>query len=210
MKIWIKWNHVNECKIIHVMQAAHMYDTKIEQIRFSEINGQTLGKIFHSMIEVSWISAVTEDEIWITYKHFIDELYRKLKINAFWKFQKRTKCTVILSDQEVLFGAFPCMNEVSLGFDDASALDDDGVAQDPLEPPVCYLQVLAALLHGLLKSCWTQKLYTQPGTTAVSVVYNAGQWRYCEIVKILKLFLVGMYWYHFLYPWLPILIINYY
>lgn len=41
-------------------------------------------------------------------------------------------CIRLDSDQEVLFGALPCMNEVSLGFDDASALDDDGVAQDPL------------------------------------------------------------------------------
>lgn len=60
---------------------------------------------------------------------------------------------MIESDQEVLFGALPCMNEVSFGFDDASALDDDGIAQDPLEPPVCHLQVLAAILYGLLKAC---------------------------------------------------------
>lgn len=52
----------------------------------------------------------------------------------------------------MLFGALPCMYDVSFGFDDATALDDDGVAQDPLEPPVCHLQVLAALLHGLLKA----------------------------------------------------------
>lgn len=53
----------------------------------------------------------------------------------------------------MLFGALACMNEVSLGFDDASALDNDGVAQDPVEQPVCHLQVLVALLHGLLKAC---------------------------------------------------------
>lgn len=82
--------------------------------------------------------------------HFFEELNNKLKkkFNAF----PEMRCTVIDSTQEMLFRALPCVNKVSFGFDDASALDNDGVAQDPLEPPVCHLQVPAALLHGLLKA----------------------------------------------------------
>lgn len=44
------------------------------------------------------------------------------------------------------------MNDVALWFNDASALDNDGVAQDPLQAPVYHLQVLTDLLYCLLEA----------------------------------------------------------
>lgn len=51
----------------------------------------------------------------------------------------------------------PCTDEVALGLDNAPALNNDGVAQHPLQPPVCDVQVLRSLLHRLLEcGCWHQ------------------------------------------------------
>ncbi len=47
------------------------------------------------------------------------------------------------------------MNYVAFCFYDASALDDDGVPQDPLQPPIVHLQVLTAPLHCFLEACST-------------------------------------------------------
>lgn len=43
----------------------------------------------------------------------------------------------------------PGAEQVAHGLDDAAALDDDGIAQEPLQPPVIRGDVLRSLLHGL-------------------------------------------------------------
>lgn len=42
-----------------------------------------------------------------------------------------------------------CADEVALGLENAAALDDDGVAEDPLQPPVGDALVLRSVPHGL-------------------------------------------------------------
>lgn len=51
----------------------------------------------------------------------------------------------------VLGAGLPCADEVALSLDDAPALDNNGVAQDPLQPPVSHVQVLRSHLHRLLE-----------------------------------------------------------
>lgn len=60
------------------------------------------------------------------------------------------------------------MNNVAFCFYDASALDDDGVTQDPLQPPVGHLQVLTAPLYCFLEACSTDQLQTQKERLATS------------------------------------------
>lgn len=59
--------------------------------------------------------------------------------------------SVRLRPAGVLRARLPCADQVALSLDDASALHDDGVAQDPLQPPVRRDGVLRALLHRLLE-----------------------------------------------------------
>lgn len=57
----------------------------------------------------------------------------------------------------VLGVRLPRTDKVALSLDDAPALDNNGVAQDPLQPPVSDVQLLRSLLHRLLEcSCWHQ------------------------------------------------------
>lgn len=50
-------------------------------------------------------------------------------------------------------------DKVALRLDDASALDDDVVAQDPLQPPVSDAQVLSSLSHRLLEGACRYQLW---------------------------------------------------
>lgn len=60
----------------------------------------------------------------------------------------------------VLRAGLPCADQIALSLDDAPALHDDGVTEDPLQPPVSRDGVLRALLHRLLECgswyqlCW--------------------------------------------------------
>ena len=57
----------------------------------------------------------------------------------------------------VLGACLPCTDKVAFRLDDAPALDNDGVTQDPLQPPVGDTQVLCSLLQRLFEGgCWHQ------------------------------------------------------
>lgn len=51
----------------------------------------------------------------------------------------------------VLGARLPRTDKVALSLDDAPALDNNGVAQDPLQPPVSHVHVLRSLLHRVLE-----------------------------------------------------------
>lgn len=51
----------------------------------------------------------------------------------------------------VLRARLPRADQIALSLDDAPALHDDGVAEDPLQPPVSRDGALRALLHRLLE-----------------------------------------------------------
>lgn len=51
----------------------------------------------------------------------------------------------------VLGACLPCTDKVALSLDDAPALDNNRVAQDPLQPPVSHVHILRPLLHCLLE-----------------------------------------------------------
>lgn len=52
-----------------------------------------------------------------------------------------------------------CTDEVALRLDDAPALDNNVVAQDPLQPPVTDVQVLRSRPHRLLKRVCRYQLW---------------------------------------------------
>lgn len=60
--------------------------------------------------------------------------------------------SLCLPSRGVLRACFPCTDKVALSLDNAPALDDDGVAKDPLQPPVSNVQVLRSLSQRLLES----------------------------------------------------------
>lgn len=53
----------------------------------------------------------------------------------------------------MLRARLPCADQIAFSLDDAPALHDDGVTEDPLQPPVSCDGVLRALLHRLLECC---------------------------------------------------------